>query len=113
MSDPSASPERGPSVDAGWQNEAEFGGDRSRSAESERQISEIYLAMGHDDTVDDIHASRSATPANALHLTVEDGIFLGQYVIWIGLILLRWNLIGARLAMTNRGLRNSRTCRAR
>jgi hypothetical protein len=28
---------------------------------------------------DDIQrASRSATPANALHLAVEDGVFLGQ-----------------------------------
>ena len=56
---------------------------------------------------------RSATPANALHLTVEDGIFLVQWIIRIGQIFLRRHLIGARLAMTNRGLRNCRTCRAR
>jgi hypothetical protein len=54
-----------------------------------------------------------ATPANALHFAVENGVFLLQEIIRIFLSFLRGHLIGAWLAMTNRGLRNCRICCAR
>jgi hypothetical protein len=44
-----------------------------------------------------------ATPANALHFAVENGVFLLQEIIRIFLSFLRGHLIGAWLAMTNRG----------
>jgi hypothetical protein len=59
-------------------------------------------------------APRDQQPRQMLFIfAVEDGVFLRQYIIRIGLIFLRWHLIGARLAVTNRGPRNCRTCRAR
>ena len=54
-----------------------------------------------------------APPANALHFAVENGVFLLQGIIRIGQSFLRRHLIGAWLAMTNRGLRNCRICCAR